>query len=176
MARNRVIRRSAGFVRSGPVRQTEWLAREFSTDAITVPLLTFQIDSSMDAVEKAKLPFTITRTIGVLSIFGDQAGAIEHPFGALGGLVVSDKASALGATAVPDPVTEAASDLWFMYQSFVGPQTTALDGPGPTSWMIDSRAQRKVQEGEDIVFVIANPNSVDGFRYVFNYRLLIKLS
>ncbi len=174
MAR-RVVRRSSGFRRS-PGRLTEWIGIPFQTDATTLPLSSKVIHSGLTAAGKAKLPFTVTRSVGMISIFSDQAGAVEHPLGAVGAVVVSDTASALGITAVPDPVTDVSSDFWLMYQSFVGPQNTAIDGAGPTHFPIDSRGQRKIADGEDLLVIIANSNAVDGLRYVFNMRFLVKLS
>ena len=176
MARNRVVRRSFGGARRSPGRLTEWFGSPFQVDADTLAAGAFVVQVTMTAAGLAKRPFTITRSVGMISIFSDQAGAIEHPLGAVGGIVVSDKAVATGATAIPDPVTEVSSDSWFMYQSFVGPQSTALDGPGPQHFPIDSRAQRKVGDGEQFAVVIANPSSVDGLRFIFNMRFLIKLS
>ncbi len=175
MPRNRIIRRSSGFRRS-PGRLTEWSSRAFSTDADTLAANTFALDSSAGSEILAKRPFTITRTVGTLAVFSDQAGAVEHPFFALAARVVTSKAVATGITALPDPVTEGDDDGWFLYQTTVGPQTTAIDGPGPMQVQFDSRAQRKVQDGEDIIFMVANPNTVDGLRYYLHYRILLKLS
>ncbi len=176
MARNRVIRRSSGLARRSPGRLTEWFGHGFGVDASTLAASSFVIQTSLSAAALAKRPFTITRTVGTFSLFSDQAGAVEHPMGVVGAMVVSDKAVATGATAVPDPVTQVDSDEWFLYQALVGPQSTAIDGPGPTFVQFDSRAQRRVQDGEDIVFVVANPNSVDGLRFYLTFRMLMKLS
>ena len=112
----------------------------------------------------------------MLSIYSDQAGAVEHVSGAFGVMVVSEKAVTTGATAVPDPVTEVSSDEWFVYQGFVGPSSTNLTNVGVMNYAIDSRAQRKVQDGEDFVSVIANANGVDGLRFTLSMRFLVKLS
>ena len=176
MARNRVVRRSFGGARRSSGRLTEWFADPFGIDSVLLPAATFVIHSSLTAAGLAKRPFTITRTVGIMVIYSDQAGVVEHPFGAVGGMVVSAKAVATGATAVPDPVTEASSDEWFLYQSFAGPQTTNIAGGGPVVYQFDSRAQRKVQDGEDFVMVVANASAVDGLRYNLQTRFLVKLS
>ena len=132
----------------------------------------------MDATELAKLPFTITRTIGLLSIISDQATASESPHGAFGALVVSEKAATLGVTALPDPVTEANSDEWFLYGLWDA-MTVVAAAPAQASsrqYAFDSRAQRKVEEGEQIVFMIANAGSTPfNAKYHWQYRMLIKL-
>ena len=176
MARRIVRRSSFGGGRRSSGRLTEWFSKAFAADATTLAASSFVIDTSLSALGLAKRPFTITRTVGELAVYSDNAGVVEHPLVALGAMVVSEKAVATGATAVPDPVTDVVSDEWFLYQTLVGPQTTAIDGAGPMRVQFDSRAQRKVQDGEDIVFVLANPNSVDGLRFWFNFRMLVKLS
>ena len=162
--------------RAGPKRLTEWFGLTFQTDVIGLPAGSFLIAASLDTSELPKRPFTITRTIGQLFISSDQAAANEWPFGALGGIVVSDKAIATGATAVPDPVTQVASDEWFLYQPF------AVAGAADAAfkkWEVfdfDSRGQRKVQDGEDVAMVIANSNATDGLFFVLSFRMLVKLS
>ena len=166
-------RRSVG--RAGPARKTEWLASVNVTARTALPAGTFIFDQSLSALELAKRPFTITRTIGSVWVVSDQVAAFETPFGALGMLVVSDKASATGATAVPDPITQEASDSWFMYKSWVA-EADVLRGQEVYMFDFDSRAQRKVQDGEDIAVVISNASAADGARYIIKFRMLIKLS
>ena len=165
---------------SGPRRQTEWLFREFVAAPTVLDGQTFVFDSSMDATELAKLPFTITRTIGLLTVFSDQAVLTQNPHGAFGALVVSEKAATLGPTAFPDPVTEGNSDEWFLYGQWDA--TIFVDAGGSAGFggiqqiAFDSKAQRKVEEGQQIAFLIANAASVvDDAQYIWQYRMLIKL-
>ncbi len=176
MARNRVVRRSSGGFRRSPGRLTEWFGLQYATDATTLAASSFVIHASLSTAALAKRPFTITRTVGMFSVASDQAGAIEHPLLTFGGIVVSSKASATGATAVPDPVTEVNSDEWFVYQTLAGPTATALTNNGVEQMQFDSRAQRKVDDGMDVLFVVANPNGVDGARFWLQFRMLMKLS
>ena len=176
MARNRVARRSFGRS-AGPRRLTEWVARTFNVDGIVLPANTFAIDSLFGAPVLAKRPFTITRVVGLLSVQSDQNVAVELPFGALGFAVVSDKAATTGVTAVPDPVTEGSSDLWHVYQSFSAEGSASTNVGRPLmQFPIDSRAQRKVQDGENCVAVIANASATDGLIFTLNYRILFKLA
>ncbi len=176
MARNRVVRRSFQG-RRGSVRQTEWFGEVFQTGILTLTANTFQILSVLSATGLAKRPFTITRAVGALYVRSDQVAAIESPFGAFGGMVVSDKATTTGATAIPDPVTEVSSDEWFLYfQWFVGGNSTANAGKDWVIFPYDSRGQRKVQDGEDFVYVIANANTGHSVDFVFSGRTLVKLS
>ncbi len=114
MARNRVVRRSFRGGSRSPGRLTDWFGFPFATDSTVLAASSFVIAGSLAAGGLAKRPFTITRTIGTFAIYSDQAGALEHPFAALGGMVVSEKAVATGATAVPDPVTQVGDDEWFL--------------------------------------------------------------
>ncbi len=175
MPRNRVVRRSFGGARRSSGRLTEWFADTFAASETALAASSFVILSSLSAAGLAKRPFTITRTVGTLFVYSDQVAAFEAPFGAVGGMVVSAKAVATGATAIPDPVTEGSSDEWFMYQNFAA-QGDGLTGRPQYMFGFDSRAQRKVQDGEDFVFVLANANSVDGMNFIFNVRTLVKLS
>ncbi len=177
MPRNRVVRRSGGFGRRSPGRLTEWASDPFGTDFRSLAASSFVIVSSLDAAGLAKRPFTITRTVGSLYVVSDQLAAPEFPFGAVGGMVVSEKAVATGATAVSDPVTQASSDEWFMYQNFaVLGESGGGARYGLSRFEFDSRAQRKVQDGEDFVFVVANASATDGMQFFLLLRTLVKLS
>jgi len=131
----------------------------------------------MDATELGKLPFTVTRTIGMLTVKSDQVAGLELAFGALGACVVSERANTTGITALPDPVTEVNADFWFLYQPWALVATsnalTRLDGT--MQYSFDSRAQRKVEEGEQLIGIIANASSVHGANFYLSLRMLIKL-
>ncbi len=177
MAR-RVIRRSSGGFRSrSPGRLTEWFEVPFSTAVTALAASSFVITATLSAVGLAKRPFTITRTVGQLFVTSDQNAAPEEPFGAFGGMVVSEKAATTGATAVPDPVTNAGSDEWFLYQQWALQQRgSAAVQASKNNWDFDSRAQRKVQDGETIVFVMANASAADAILFTAMLRILVKLS
>ena len=155
---------------------TEWIGVPFSNTEQSLAASTFSIFATLGATALAARPFTIVRTIGLLSVRSDQAAAIEFASGAIGGLVVSDKATALGATAIPDPVTEVESDLWFLYEQWIAGGEASTNAGFPVfSVKFDSRAQRKVQEGEDVAFVIANASAADAVTLQWNFRFLVKL-
>ena len=175
---NRIIRQSRSF--GGAVRSrgrlTEWLASANVTGATTLPAASFVLTQSLSAAELAKRPFTITRMVGQILVRSDQFAAREFPFGAVGGIVVSAKASTTGATAVPDPITEEGSDEWFMYQSWGVHGVNSASEPPLMAYPFDSRAQRKVQDGDDIVIVVANASAAFGVDFVLKFRMLVKLS
>ena len=68
--------------------------------------------------------------------------------------MVSEQASAIGVTAIPTPVTDMASDLWFLHQNMWADESNLTDRTRSASrGSIDSKAMRKVNGDEDIVFV-----------------------
>ncbi len=164
----------AGAVR-GPRRATEWFRSPNISTATQLAAATFIFDLSFEASELAKRPFTITRTVGSIWVVSDQSAAFEFPFGALGMQLVSDKAVATGATALPDPITQEASDAWFVYQAFVA-QGGTIQGRPAYRYDFDSRAQRKVEDGFDIAVMLANADAADGLQYLLKFRLLIKVA
>ena len=68
---------------------------------------------SLNAAALALRPFTIVRSRFEVGIISDQTAATEDQLGAIGMAVVSDQAVAVGVTAVPTPITDMGSDLWF---------------------------------------------------------------
>ena len=138
------------------------------------------LSQSLTAVEIAKLPFTVVRTRGYIWMKSDQVAATREPFGALGMSVVSQAAIAIGVTAVPLPIFDENSDLFFVHQFFMSGFTfvSAAGFQGADSWgtyMFDSKAMRKVQEGEDVAVVVENAGSAGGIQFLLKFRLLIKL-
>ncbi len=156
-----------------PVRQprsTEWVASVDRTALVTLAAGTASLDQSFNIAE----PSTVVRVRGELWIASDQASANEGPFGALGFAIVSDQASAIGVTAVPTPIADQSSDLFFVHQPFQGFFAT---GQGKT-WQrhtFDSRAMRKVNEAETVVVVIENAEATFGLDYILIFRMLVKL-
>ena len=177
-----MARRRSNFSYRGsaaPRRQTEWLSLPAPTGVNTLAAGNKIIAAQMDAVEKAKLPFTITRTIGLLTCLSDQVVAREVPMGTLGATVVTDRAVTVGITAMPDPVTESNADYWFLFQPWS--VIMQIGGAGEVGashsaqLFFDSKAQRKVEEGEDIVFILANADTASGIFFQLQFRMLIKL-
>jgi len=159
-------------------RETEWIANPFATDFVTLAANSFVIVNSLSAAGAAILPFTITRIRGLLVVQSDQDAADREPFGAIGGIVVSEKAVTTGPTAVPDPVTQVESDGWFMYQPWaapIGAATAVGFGQKDRQYVIDSKAMRKVSLEEDIAFVLANAASAGTVEFMFQFRMLITL-
>ncbi len=155
MANIRTGRKSGFIVRSGVRRrETLWIDEPLTQTTMTAAGGTIIYSGS--AALLALRPFTIVRTHLMLMIASDQSVASEDFQAAYGECVVSDQAQAVGVTAVPTPLTDLASDLWFAWKSMSG-QFQFKSGVGITisSFMgeLDSRAMRKVEEGQDTIGV-----------------------
>ena len=130
-------------------------------------------------VNAADEDLTVRRIRGVISIKSDQIIASEAQLGAFGATVLSSVAVATGATAVPDPVTEAADDMWMLFvpfvQQFLFGTGVGFDMIGAISYDLDSKAMRKMPSGKELTFVLANAGA-DGLQWAVNVRALFSLS
>jgi len=145
---------------------TAW-AGFVATDA-TVATGTAQIVASI-------VPVAGTGHETVVRIVGDwQAeGAGINGSLVLGALVATDAAVAAGAAAVPDPITEIQDDIWVMISSIsvsIGARSAFND---PVRF--DSRAMRKIDEGSQLVFIIAN-NTDGNMGFSMYLRALAKIA
>ena len=137
---------------------------------------------SLNAAALALRPFTIVRTRFLVGIVSDQLAASETQVGALGMAVVSDQAVAVGVTAIPTPVTDMASDLWFvhqlLYNEFTFASGVGFNEDGLHQYEIDSKAMRKVDIGQDLVIVgeLSGASSTGGFNLTVGGRMLVKVN
>jgi len=156
-----------------PRRQTVWFDIPFAL--VTSAGAGGTLVSSLTAAGKAFRPFTIVRSIIQIWLTSDQAAAAEDQVGAVGIAVVSDQASAIGVTAIPTPVTDMGSELWFAHQIVMGDESALTDVAKPgQQYQINSKAMRKVNEGEDIVIVVENSVVASGMTVFLAGRMLIK--
>ena len=159
-------------------RESLWF---FVSDAVNtlVGVNSAAVVGSMSAAALALRPFTIVRTHLNWHLRSDQVIALERYQTAFAGAVVSDQAVAVGVTAVPTPFTELGSDLWFFHQiqagNFTFVSSTGFDPVGGVVSNIDSKAMRKVEDGQDIVFVLENSGQSSGTVNLTAGRMLIKL-
>ncbi len=119
-------------------------------------------------------PMTLRRIRGVCHIVSDQLATTEHAIGAFGACVVSEDANAVGATAVPGPVSDIGSELWVMYQPLISQvfvnTAVGFDARAGMTFDIDSKGQRKVTGDERVAFVVENASSSFGFLFSFFIR------
>ena len=132
------------------------------------------VTGSLNAAALALRPFTIVRTRGTLQVQSDQAAAEDYGCG-FGICVVSDQASAIGVTAVPTPVTDYGSDLWFLIEQMFGRMGGASVEQIGFERQIDSKAMRKVDVGQDINIVFETPSFCNSARLYEAFRMLVKL-
>ena len=161
---------STGVVRR---RQTLWLA--------IPPLNLIQVAEGgvlafvLNAAALQLRPFTIVRTLMWFHMRSDQAAASEFQMGAFGFSVVSDQAVAIGVTAVPTPIIDIGSDLFFAYQGLAGAGADVVSGQSGFGFRMDSRAMRKVSEGHDIAGVLELSATGNGIDVLLAGRMLIKV-
>jgi len=133
--------------------------------------------SSFNAAALAKRPFTVVRVHLTVQVRTDNI-ASETQIAAIGMAVVSDQAAAAGITAVPTPITELASDLFFLHRIIMGHNAfstaAAFSIPGGTVVDIDSKAMRKVNDDQDVIMTAEG--GADGFVIDVMGRMLIKES
>jgi len=170
---NKRFNRSRG--RLGSKRLTSWASIDFTQ---TVVSGNGNILNSLGASGLAKRPFTIVRTHLEVEMGSDQLIATESQLAAIGMCVVSDEAVAIGVSAVPTPVTSSFSELWFIHQVMFNTfDFISSVGFGSTfkSWSIDSKAMRKVEEGQDAIVVAQLSAALsDGVLITAGGRMLIK--
>jgi len=174
MARRRDFVRGAAAIRKS--RMTSWLDVPITSTVVNTSGVAAIL--SLTAAEKARRPFTVIRTRLHYHMRSDQLSADEFQACAIGMCVVSDQASAIGVTAVPTPSTDAASDLWFLHQWVMADYAfitgVGFDAASGASGDIDSKAQRKVNDDEDVLVVLEVPAVSLGVEFVVGGRLLIK--
>ena len=158
-------------------RKTFWFAGVFvdftlaSANAATIAMF-------LNAAALALRPFTIVRTRGFWSIAGDQETVDELQETCYGHIIVSDEAFAVGVSAVPTPAEQSGSS-WFLFDSVVSrfQVVTAVGAEQNANRVrdLDSKAMRKVEEGQDVISVVQNGPNSNGVKINAFHRMLIKL-
>ncbi len=170
--------RKSGFIRrdGGMRRETVWFQFPFASTPLAASA-TATLVYLLNAAALDLRPFTIVRTRFVWMVASDQSAATETYIGNFGFAIVSDQAAAVGVTAVPTPATDMGSDLWFVLQQWIG--EFALIGTDVTtelrSQVIDSKAMRKVDLGQDVAGVAEAGIGGSGARVRTVGRMLVKL-
>ncbi len=178
MARINVARKSGFIMRGGQRRrETIWFGLVDSTTTMVAAGGT--LITSLGASALALRPFTIVRSYVELLLRSDQQAANEDQFAAYAKAVVSEQASGIGVTAVPTPITDLASDLFFLHQWCLGSYeflTAASAGNRATGhWSVDSKAMRKVEDGQDLISVAEFSATGSGLVLNAAGRTLVKL-
>ncbi len=160
------------------VRETSWVFGTW-TQATMGSANTAVLMSSFGAAVLELRPFTIVRTRGLIHVKSDQVVGSEQYTGAFGLSVVSDQAIAIGITAVPTPQTDGDSDLFFVYEPWIGEYEfrTAIGASTAAGQqrMFDSKAMRKIEFGMDVAVTVETSTLSNGCLFAAEFRQLIKL-
>ncbi len=139
--------------RGGQRRDSLWVIVDSAATTMTASGGTLIYTSN--AALAAYRPYTIVRSRVFAHLKSDQAAVTENQWAAFGLCVVSQQASDIGVTAVPTPLTDLSSDLWFLHQ--IMGRAFVFNTSGATEqgsrYEIDSRVMRKVEEGQDLIGV-----------------------
>ncbi len=161
--------------RQRQVRETSWLFLP-TVEATLGGAPTAALITTFNAAALAIRPFTIIRTRGIIGVRSDQSGATESFIGDLAMSVVTNQATLVGVTAVPTPLTDKGSDMFFVYEQVIS-RFQQGDATGQmlnmTSIQYDSKAMRRVNDDQDLAVVVEN--ELNGCVIVHSGRMLIKL-
>ncbi len=109
----------------------------------------------------------------------DQVSSGEDQQVGFGTAIVSEQAIAIGVTAIPTPITDLDSDMWFVYERLMMSMqlsaTASSWAPSNVERRIDSKAMRKVEEGEGLVGVVETGVSSAGVFVTVELSFLLKL-
>ena len=167
--------RRSRFVRPAKSAKT-WVGIDLALTAVAGSATV--LIGSLNAAALLLRPFTILRTRMAFFIESDQLAAGESSRGALGFIVVSDQAITAGTASIPKPTTQlnAKFFVWepwinsFLLASAVGFAETGASA----SWIVDSKAMRKVAINEDVAIQCSN-SSANGVLATLEGRMLVQL-
>jgi len=168
--------RKGGFTLRGGVmrRESLWVAIA-ATQTTVATASTAVLFTGLTATLLGMRPFTIVRNRGLFHIRSDQIAATEDGSASYGLAVVSDQALAIGVTAVPTPETDKDSDLWLLFVTLATSVAANVVSEMGKFVEFDSKAMRKVEEGQDIAGSIETTTVSDGLIVYKTGRMLIKL-
>jgi len=157
-------------------RQTFWIPAAPQRTTLAAAD-TAGLTGQLNAAALAFRPFTVVRTRGYFSIRSDQESTAENYGGAVGLAVVSDQAAAIGVTAIPTPIADQGSDLFFAYEYLDGRMGfitgVGFEGNVSTRLIVDSKAMRKVDNDQTIVLTAETDGGSSGVVITDMYRFLI---
>jgi len=183
VARRMGVRSSTVVVRGGVRRKSTWVNSADSDDTSSLAGSTKVLDSSLTSAvifATGLNQSTIVRTRGEFYVRSDQTAATENPFGAFGMFLPNESARVIGATALLGPITDEASDEWYVHGFFNSGivVASAVGLHGADLWYryeFDSHAQRKVGDGDASVVMVENAGTT-GCVYIIKFRQLFKLA
>ena len=148
----------------------------FTVASVLVPANSAVLLSTF-ALSNQGIDETVLRTVGSFYIVSDQTTSPEDQTGAFGLCKATDTALGVGVTAVPDPITNVADDVWFVYVPITQrySRATAVGQVTGEMYKFDSKAKRIVSTGSGIAVVISNAHATEGFQVIAGFRMLTQV-
>ncbi len=156
-------------------RLTEWVSLRANFSDFTSGQ-TKVVSSLSQAQLRDFVPCTIIRTVGLLVVAADTNFITNQTYsGAVGGCLVREDARI--SAVVPDAFENSGDDVWFWHQFFAAIIDDRADSDIVVSqnFMVDSKAQRKVVDGDALIFTAQGGGESDGFDLALYLRILLKL-
>ena len=172
---------------TGARRITDWIGgvQSGQTAILSIAASTAAIISAVDtriAPVNAIVPATLVRTRGVLNFIPSDISVDRNAFGAFGICVVNGEAFDAGIGSVITPWTESFDDRWLyhtywssLFRTDVVGTDAGASAHASSQINIDSKAMRKVSEGDVMISVIENVSSTAAANFFLNTRTLWKL-
>ena len=147
------------FVRGGGLRPSQrrkstWVGQADQA-FVSVGANASAIIASFPNTGNFDVPVTLIRSRGLLSVVPQVFTTDVNVIGAFGAAIVSAQAFAAGAGSIPGPWSNADFEGWFIWQavSYFYDVTTDVGRLVFPTQEIDSKAMRKFDTGETIVFM-----------------------
>ncbi len=166
------------FISQAPRRSTAWVQFQSAGFVDHTASQHATLATMTQAQLERFVPCTITRTVGLMVVSADTDFITNQVYsGAAGACVVREEARAAGIGSLPQPFGSAEDEMWFWHQYFaeVFDDRADSDLRLSTHYKIDSKAQRKVSDGDAIVFTGQGGGEADGFDVNLMVRMLLKL-
>ncbi len=121
-------------------------------------------------------PVTLVRAYLSLASFSDQTAAEELSMSAVGMIIISEDAFAVGITAIPGPITDMGSPWWLHGFFPTGLQPLTSSGEiQPSGVLFESRSMRKIGTNERVAVVVEVSTSF-GINFLHGARILARLT
>jgi len=91
--------------------------------------------------------------------------------------VVKNAAAVAGIASLPTPITDESDDSFFLWQpwltDFLFLSAIGIDNNNFTRYDFDSKAKRKITQGDTIVVTMENASATFAAEFVIKFRMLI---
>ena len=160
----------------GGVRQRVSWARSVPAAATNIPAASSVLLLSLSTGAFAE-ESTIRRTIVDMYISSDQVAGTEFQIGAVGMHIANDAAIAAGVASLLAPVTDSDDEAWYLWapigQSTRVATAVGFDGVFGFRYVVDSKAQRRLQSGQSAALIIQNTHATNAFDATVSISTLV---